>query len=374
MPLADVVVDDADLAAITEVYRSGWLSMGPRTEDFEAAFAAYVGAQHAIAVSSGTAALHLMCLASGLGPGDEVVVPSMTFVATVNAVRYTGATPVFADIAELEEPWLSAQSCERAMSPRTRAILYVPYGGHPGELEEVAALARRRGVVLLQDAAHAAGTSLHDRPAGSIGQAAAFSFFSNKNLAIGEGGMVVTDDDQLAQEMRLLRSHGMTTLSWDRHRGHAVDYDVVAAGFNYRLDEPRAALGRRRLLRLDDDNARRAALDARYRDRLGGDVVCALVPRQGAGSAYHLFTIVLSEGADRAAFRLALQRAGVQTSVHYPPVHRFSIYSQPECELPLTDSYGARTVTLPLFAHMTLDQQDRVVGAAAAALAPVGAS
>ena len=373
VPLADVVVDDGDLEVIAAVYRSGWLSMGPRTEEFEQAFAAYLGLRHAIAVSSGTAALHLMCMASGFGPGDEVVVPSMTFVATVNAVRYTGATPVFADIAGLGEPWLSAANCERAIGPRTRAILYLPYGGHPGELAEVAALAQRRGIALLQDAAHAAGTRLHGRPAGAIGQAAAFSFFSNKNLAIGEGGMVVTDDEALALQMRLLRSHGMTTLSWDRHRGHATDYDVVALGFNYRLDEPRAALGRRRLARLDEDNGRRAELDARYRERLGDGVCCALAPRAGAQRAYHLFTIVLPEGVDRAAFRAALHGDGVQTSVHYPPAHGFSIHAQGACELPLTDAYGARTVTLPLFAHMTLDQQDRVLGAVATALAPVAA-
>jgi dTDP-4-amino-4,6-dideoxygalactose transaminase len=215
---------------------------------------------------------------------------------------------------------------------------------------------------LLQDAAHAAGTRLHGRPAGAIGRAAAFSFFSNKNLAIGEGGMVTTDDDELALQLRLLRSHGMTSLSWDRHRGHATEYDVVALGFNYRLDEPRAALGRRRLERLDDDS-----------ERLGGEIVCTLAPRQGVQPAYHLFTIVLGEGVDRAAFRAALHRDGVQTSVHYPPAHRFSIYAQHERELPLTDAYGARTVTLPLFAHMTLDQQDRVLAAVAAALVPVGA-
>jgi dTDP-4-amino-4,6-dideoxygalactose transaminase len=377
VPLADVAVDDGDLEVVAAVYRSGWLSMGPRTEEFEQAFAAYLGVRHAIAVSSGTAALHIMCMAYGLGPGDEVVVPSMTFVATVNAVRYTGATPVFADIAGLGEPWLSAANCERAIGPRTRAILYLPYGGHPGELAEVAALAQRCGVVLLQDAAHAAGTRLRGRPAGAIGQAATFSFFSNKNLAIGEGGMVVTDDEALALQMRLLRSHGMTSLSWDRHRGHATDYDVVALGFNYRLDEPRAALGRRRLERLDEDNARRAELDARYRERLGDGVCCALAPRAGAGAdvqpAYHLFTVVLPEGVDRAAFRAALHRYGVQTSVHYPPVHRFSIYAERAGELPLTDAYGTRSVTLPLFAHMTLDQQDRVLGAVETALAPVAA-
>lgn len=374
VPLADVIVDDADIEAIIRVYKSGWLSMGPETEAFEHAFAEYVGVRHAIAVSSGTAGLHLMCLASGLGPGDEVILPSMTFVATANAVRYTGATPVFADIAALDRPWLSESNCERAISDRSRAILYVTYGGHPGELAGVAALAQRHGLDLLQDAAHAAGTRLYGRSPGAIGRAAAFSFFSNKNLAIGEGGMVVTDDDALARQIRVLRSHGMTTLSWDRHRGHAADHDVIALGFNYRIDEPRSALGRQRLGRLDDDNARRADLDARYREFLGDHVVCALPPGAEGESAYHLFTIVLDEDVDRDAFRAALQRDGVQTSVHYRPVHHFSLHAEPgrHPHLALTDAYGARAVTLPLFAHMSLEQQDRVITTVAAALAPVG--
>jgi dTDP-4-amino-4,6-dideoxygalactose transaminase len=373
VPLADVIVDDADLQAVIDTYRSGWLSMGPRIEEFERAFAQYVGVRHAIAVSSGTAALHLMCLASGIGPGDEVVVPSMTFVATVNAVRYAGATPVFADIAAPLEPWLSAQTCEAAIGPRTKAILYVAYGGHPGEIAGVAALAEREGIALLQDAAHAVGTRLDGVPLGSIGRASAFSFFSNKNLAIGEGGMVATDDDRVAAEVRLLRSHGMTTVSWDRHRGHAAGYDVVALGFNYRMDEPRAALGRCRLERLDADNARRAELDARYREQLTADVACTMAPADGAQPAHHIFTIVLQDGADRDAFRDALRSAGVQTSVHYPPAHRFSIHAEGAPQLPLTDAYAASTVTLPLFAHMSHAQQDRVAAAVAAARAPAGA-
>ncbi|MDP8909515.1 MAG: aminotransferase class I/II-fold pyridoxal phosphate-dependent enzyme, partial [Chloroflexota bacterium] len=150
VPLADVIVDEGDLEAIVATYRSGWLSMGPRIEEFEHAFAEYLGVRHAVAVSSGTAALHLICLASGLGPGDEVIVPSMTFVATVNAVRYTGATPVFADVAGTLEPWLSAETCEAVVGPRTRAILYVAYGGHAGDLAGVADLAKRHGVTLLQ--------------------------------------------------------------------------------------------------------------------------------------------------------------------------------------------------------------------------------
>src|SRR3954462_10593810 len=199
VPLADVVIADEDLEAVLDTYRSGWLSMGPRTEELEAAFARYTGARHALAVANGTAALHLVALAAGLGPGDEVIVPSLTFVATVNAIAYTGATPVFADIAGLTEPWLSAEAAEAAIGPRTRAIMTMSYGGHPGETEALAALAAERGLTLLEDAAHAAGSRVGGRHLGTYGAGGAFSFFSNKNLAVGEGGMIVTSDDDFAE-------------------------------------------------------------------------------------------------------------------------------------------------------------------------------
>jgi dTDP-4-amino-4,6-dideoxygalactose transaminase len=369
VPLADVVVPEEDIAAVADVYRSGWLSMGPETEALEREFAGYTGAAHALAAANGTAALHLICVAAGLGPGDEVVVPSMTFVATVNSIAYTGATPVFADVVSLTEPWLDPAAVEAVLTDRTTAVMTMAYGGHPGRTAALAQLAREHGLVVLEDAAHAIGSSLGDRHLGTFGLAGAFSFFSNKNLAVGEGGMVVTDDDDVAARMRLLRSHGMTTLTWDRHRGHASAYDVVELGFNYRIDEPRAALGRRRLARLDDDNARRAELDARYRELLTGvdGLVPALPPMEGARLAHHLFTIVLDEGVDRARFRETLAVRGVQTSVHYPPAHRFSIHAT-DAELPVTDAYGDRAVTLPMFATMTIDQQDEVVEAVRAAL------
>jgi dTDP-4-amino-4,6-dideoxygalactose transaminase len=369
VPLADVVVPEEDIAAVADVYRSGWLSMGPETEALEREFAAYTGAAHALAATNGTAALHLICVAAGLGPGDEVVVPSMTFVATVNAIAYTGATPVFADLVSLTEPWLDPAAVEAVLTDRTTAIMTMAYGGHPGRTAALAQLAREHGLIVLEDAAHAIGSRLGDRHLGTFGLAGAFSFFSNKNLAVGEGGMVVTDDDDVAARMRLLRSHGMTTLTWDRHRGHASAYDVVELGFNYRIDEPRAALGRRRLARLDDDNARRAELDARYRELLGGvdGLVPALPTLEGARLAHHLFTIVLDEDVDRARFRETLAVRGVQTSVHYPPAHRFSIHAT-DAELPVTDAYGDRAVTLPMFATMTIDQQNEVVEAVRAAL------
>ena len=359
VPLADVVVPEEDIAVVADVYRSGWLSMGPRTAEFERALAEYTGARHAFAVSNGTTALHLICVAAELGPGDEVIVPSLTFVATVNAIAYTGATPRFVDIAALERPWPSAADVEAAITPRTRAIMTMAYGGHPGEITEIRELAAERGLILLEDAAHAIGVHEQGRHVGTFGTAGAFSFFSNKNLAVGEGGAVVTDDDAVAERIKLLRSHGMTTLTWDRHRGHAAGYDVVALGFNYRIDEPRAALLTARLARLDAENARRRELDARYRERLPDGVVPT------AGPAQHIFTALVD---DRDHVRATLQDRGIQTSLHYPPAHRFSIYADGAPELPLTDAYAARAVTLPLFAGMTDAQQDLVVDALAAAL------
>jgi dTDP-4-amino-4,6-dideoxygalactose transaminase len=372
VPLADVRLRPEEVEAATEAYRSGWLSMGPRTEELERAFEDYAGTPHAIAVANGTAGLHLICAAAGLGPGDVVIVPSLTFVATANAIAYTGAKPVFADIAGLTEPWLSARGAEAAIGPRTKAIMAMHYGGHPGEIEALRALAADRGLTLLEDAAHAAGSRLGGRHLGTLGAAGAFSFFSNKNIGVGEGGMVVTGDEELAARMRLLRSHGMTTLTWDRHRGHASGYDVVALGFNYRIDEPRAALVKARLARLDEENRTRASLDERYRRALAElpGFEAALPPAGDAVLAHHLFTVVLEAGLDRDALRAALAERGVQTSVHYPPVHRFSIYAEAAAgaELPLTDAYASRTVTLPMFAHMTEAQQDLVLESLDAAL------
>jgi dTDP-4-amino-4,6-dideoxygalactose transaminase len=365
VPLSDVVMSDSDVEAVVSVLRSGWLSMGPETQRFEEALAAYTGARHAIAVANGTAALHLACLGAGLAPGDEVIVPSLTFVATVNAVAYTGATPVFADIAGLSEPWLSASTVEAALTARTRAVMTMTYGGHHGEIEALRRLTEERGLLLLEDAAHGIGSRLGERHLGTFGNAGAFSFFSNKNLSLGEGGAVVTDDEELATRVRLLRSHGMTTLTWDRHRGHATEYDVVARGFNYRLDEPRAALGRSRLARLDQANAGRQAVATTYRERLSDVPGIRLLapPSPRATVANHLFPIVLepAAGLDRDRFRAELADRRVQTSVHYPPAHRFAIYADEGTQLPVTDEYAERTVTLPMFGHMDESQVSLVI-------------
>jgi dTDP-4-amino-4,6-dideoxygalactose transaminase len=249
------------------------------------------------------------------------------------------------------------------------------YGGHAGETAALAELCAGKGIAFLEDAAHGAGSRLDGRHLGTFGVAGAYSMFSNKNLAVGEGGLVTTDDEDLAARMRLLRSHGMTTMSWDRHRGHATTYDVVALGFNYRIDEARATLATRRLAKLDGENDARRRLDGRYRELLADlDVECALAPAEGLRSAHHLFTIVVPEGADRDGVRQALADARIQTSMHYPPAHHFSMYESAGAELPVTDAYAARTATLPMYAHMTDDQQDLVVDALSGALSSRGAA
>ena len=365
VPLADVVISESEIAAIADVYRSGWLSMGPRVEEFEAAFAAFTGSRHAVAVTNATAGLHLACAAAGIGPGDEVIVPSMTFVATASAIVQAGGSPVFGDISNVLQPWLSATDVETRIGARTKAVIAVAYGGHPGEIVALRELADRHGLILLEDAAHAAGSRLRGRHLGTFGAAGVFSFFANKNLAIGEGGVLVTDDQQIADRARLLRSHGMTTMTWDRHRGHATGYDVLAAGFNYRIDEPRAALAAMRLAHLDVDNVRREEVDRRYREGLEGleGVRVALPPPAAAAVlAHHLFTVALDPEVDRAAFRSQLGREGIQTSVHYPPIHLLSAYRS-DTQLPHTQAYGARTVSLPIFAAMSDEQVDLVVDA-----------
>ena len=371
MPLADLSIEADDLEAVAAVYRSGWLTTGPRTAAFERAFADVVERQEAVAVSSGTAALHLLLLAAGLGPGDEVIVPSLSFVATASAVAYTGAKPVFVDIESRTRPWLSAEASEAAVGPRTAAIVAMPYGGHPGSLPELAHVAGRHELILLEDAAHALGARVGERRVGAFGAGAAFSFFSNKPLAVGEGGMAVTARADWAAAMRSLRSHGMTSGTWTRHRGHASGYDVVALGFNYRIDEPRAALGLSRLGRLEDERRCRERLDVRYRTFL--DAIAGVEPglpatAPGEASAHHLFPAVLANHVDRDQVRRQLADRGIQTSVHYRPIHQMSLYAGEAPSLPVTEEYGRRMVTLPLFAAMTDAQQDLVVEELAGAL------
>ncbi len=362
VPLADVNFGVEEEQAVQQVIRSGWLSMGEVTKKFEQEFAVFIGAKHTLAVTNGTAALHLACLAAGIGPGDEVIVPSLTFVATANAVRYTGAKPIFADIESLDWLNISPSSIESRITERTRAILVVHYAGFPCDMPAIMDIARRHKLVVLEDSAHAIGSKLNGRALGTWGSVGCYSFFMNKNMTTGEGGMLATDDDALAEKLRILRSHGMTSLSWDRHQGHAYSYDVVDLGYNYRIDEMRSALGRVQLKKLPAGNQQREKLTALYREllaELAPQVERPFGEPRGTG-CYHILPALLPQGTDRIRFMEGLKQRGIQTSIHYPPVHHFQIY-QGEWQkrgqsLPFTEEAGMREVTLPLYSTMRLEQ------------------
>ena len=370
VPLSDVRLPAAGVEAARDVLASGWLSSGPRVAEFEEAVAAYVGTRHAVACSSGTAALELAYAVLDLGPGDEILMPSLSFVAGANAARLRGAEPVFCDVVGEKDLTIDAGSLARQVTPRTKAVVLMHYGGRPC-LPEALEAARGRGLRVIEDAAHALGAEGAPGRCGTWGDLGCFSFFANKNLPLGEGGMLTTDDPELAERALRLRSHGMTSATWERHTGAATSYDVEAPGHNFRFDEPRAALGRVMLRDLDANNQLRGALVARYRERL--DAVDGVVVPFGdrpetERSAHHLAVALLPPSTDRGAVAAALREAGIQTSLHYPPTHSFSAYTAARADAAVTDALAGRLLTLPLFPHLEPGQVDLVCDALAAAL------
>jgi dTDP-4-amino-4,6-dideoxygalactose transaminase len=359
IPLSDIDFGPEEAAAVQEVIQSRWLTMGTVTQEFEKSFAAYTGAKYTLAVTNATAALHLSCMAVGLGPGDEVIVPSLTFVATANAVRYVGATPVFADVVGYDDFNISPESIENCITERARAIIVVHYGGYPCDMPRIMEIASKYGLKVIEDNAHGVGADLEGRQLGTWGDIGCFSFFSNKNMTTGEGGMLTTNDDRIFEKLRNLRSHGMTTLTWDRHKGHAWSYDVVDLGYNYRIDEIRAALGLAQLGKLDKNNARRGQLTQLYREmmqELAPDVTIPFSNHPGA-SSFHILPALLPSAMDRVAFMEHMKAQGIQTSIHYPPIHKFTAYressSAVNAVLPFTNDITAREVTLPLYPKMS---------------------
>jgi dTDP-4-amino-4,6-dideoxygalactose transaminase len=380
IPLFDVQLSAEEIGAVKDTLRSGWLTMGPETDTFESAFGRQLGTRHAVAVSSCTAALHLAYLAAGVGPGDEVLVPAITFVATANAARYCGADPVLADVVGQRDLAIDPADAEARLTPRTKAICAVHYAGYAAAVEELRALCDDRGVALIEDAAHSPSATPvdQDRKLGTFGLAGAFSFFSNKVLSCGEGGLLATDDDEVAALARSRRSHAMTSGTWDRHRGHSAGYDVTALGYNYRIDEPRAALLNARLPGLERDIAERRRLTRRYRELLAGIPGLTLPYRDedvDASSCY-VMPVMIDDPALRDPLReLLLERWRVQTSVLYPAVHEFTAYlgSQPR-PLPRSELAARTQLTLPLYPHLAEGDQDRVVSALRDGLAELSAS
>lgn len=378
VPLFDPDLGPEEEQALVDVIRSKWLTMGDRTKAFETRFAEEIGVPVALACNSATAALHMALDALGVGPGDDVVVPSLTFVATANAVRYCGARPVFADVASLDEWNVDARSIERALTPATKAIVVVHYAGYACDMPAIMALAKARGLVVVEDVAHAPCVALDGVSLGAWGDAGCFSFFSNKNMTTAEGGMVTTRRPELAERLSRLRSHGMTTLTLDRHKGHAFGYDVVALGFNYRMSELNAALGLVQLAHVRERNARRATHVARYRQQLAALPLGLPFGAFRGESAFHLMPVLLPEGADRLQVMTRMREQGVQTSIHYRPVDTFSAYVAaglgPSPAVPLSHRIGQGVITLPLYPSMRDEQIDHVCQSLATALREAGAA
>lgn len=370
--VSEPVLGREEMAAVAQVIEDGWITLGPRVEAFEKAFAARHGAMDAVAVDSCTAALHLALEALGIGPGDEVLAPSLTFVATINAIHYTGAEPVLVDIESLDNPLMSIAKAAERITPRTRAVMLMHYAGHLADRDAWRAFADRHGLLLIEDAAHAVGVP----EVGTYGDAAAFSFYGNKNMTTAEGGMILMRDPDLLDRARRMRAHGMTSNAHQRLRDRTARYDVISPGWNYRMDEIRAALGLVQLSRLDALNARRAEVAALYRKRLEPlqtqGILGLPFSRMGV-SAHHIFAVVLPAEADRAEIMAAMLGQGIQTTIHYPPVHELSYYRSrwPELKLAVTEQFARREMTIPLHAKMTDSDVDLVADSLETALGKV---
>jgi len=332
--------------------------MGEKVEELEQKMSKFAKAKYAVALSSGTAALHLALRALNLKPGEEVLVPSLTFVASTNAVLYCGAKPVFVDSTSLNDFNISVDDLERKISSKTRGIIVVHYAGFLADIDKLKKLARKFGLFIIEDSAHAIGTKYRMKIAGTFGDVGCFSFFSNKNLATGEGGMAVTNNEKLARRIRLLRSHGMTSPTWERFKAVSFGYDVVELGYNYRMTEVSAVLGLEQLKKLIPNNRKRKRLYQVYVQNLkkveGLFIPFLDYPRD---SSYHLFPVILNDKISRKAFMQKLKEKKIQTSIHYLPVHQLSYYRKnyprKSGSLPVSEEIGKREVTLPLHTRMS---------------------
>lgn len=366
LPYGRQVIDEADIEAVVSVLRSVWVTTGPMVEAFERAFAGFVGAEHAVSVSSGTAALHTAMAALGVGPGDEVIVPPITFAATANAVVFQGGTPVFADV-DPDTLLLDPAEVERLITPRTRAVVAVDYAGQPCDYAALRQIAARHGAVLVADACHALGAEDRGRRAGTLADLNVFSFHPVKHLTTGEGGMITTSSAEYAERMRRFRNHCITRDHHERTAHGAWRYEITGLGWNYRLTDIQCALGGSQLTKVDGWLQRRREIARRYLAAL------ATIPgaeplrhRDGVLHAYHLFVIRVDPGcldAHRDAVFAALRAEGIGVNVHYEPVHLHPLYrerfgTRPGL-CPKAEAAAERILSLPMFAGMSdRDVQD----------------
>jgi perosamine synthetase len=370
LPYARQSVDDDDVEAIVQVLRSDWLTTGPTVDEFERRFAAFVEAEHAVAVSSGTAGLHALAHVLDIGPGDEVIVPPMTFAATANCVVYEGGTPVFADVQQ-DTLLLDPAAVEEKIGPRTKAVIGVDYTGQPCDYDALAAVGSRHGLAIAADACHALGAAYRGRNVGLLARLSVFSLHPVKHMTTGEGGVVTTDDEELAARMRSFRNHGITADSRTRELEGSWFYEIRDLGFNYRLTDLQCALGLSQLPKVPGWLARRREIAARYDDAFGDLAeVEPLHVAEDVVHAYHLYVVrVATERlhGGRAGVFTALRAEGIGVNVHYIPVHLHPFYRErfgtgPGL-CPVAEAAYERILTLPLFPRMSDGDVEDVIAA-----------
>ena len=358
IPLFDLNFDEKEEQAALETIQSKWISTGPKTAAFEAKFADMLSVKHAIALSNCTVSLHLALKLVGVEAGDEVICPSLTFVATVNAIRYVNAVPVFGDVVSYENPTISAEDIRKKITPKTKAIIVMHYGGFACDMDTIMAIAKEHNLKVIEDACHGPLAEYKGHKLGTIGDVGCFSFFSNKNISTGEGGMLITNNDDYAARTKLLRSHGMTSMSYERAKGHSTAYDVVELGYNYRMDDIHSSIGIVQLDKIQADLEKRAEVRTAYLNALK-DVPGIIIPFADYTdfNSNYIFPIVLTDGdaERRDAIRAQLAEAGIQTSMHYPAVHHFSIYKEFASELPVTDFLVDHLITLPMYSKLSAE-------------------
>lgn len=358
LPYGRQSISDDDIASVVEVLRSDWLTTGPKVGEFEEAFAAAVGARHAVAFSSGTAALHGAVFAANLGSGDEAITTPLTFCATANSVLYQGARPVFADVTA-DTLNLSPEAAAARVTSQTRALIPVDYAGHPADLDAVMALADRHGLTVIEDASHALGATYRGRRVGQIAHLTTFSLHPVKHLTTGEGGMVTTDDGVLARRLRLFRNHGIESDVRTRQQAGEYRYEMIELGFNYRLPDIACALGLSQLSRLSANVARRREIAAEYQRALSGvPGLQAPAERDEAESAWHLYPVrIVAGGATRDAVFRAMRAEGIGVNVHYIPVHQHPFYRErfgvQSGIAPIAERAASELLSLPMFHGMS---------------------
>lgn len=366
IPLFDLNFDKKEEQAVLEVLRSKWISAGPKTLEFEEKFAKLLSVDYAVALANCTVALHLALKLVGVEKDDEIICPSFTFVATVNAVKYLDAVPVFADVISLENLTISPKDIEAKITSKTKAIIVMHYAGFSCDMDAIMDIAKKYNLKVIEDACHAPLSEYKGKKLGTIGDVGCFSFFSNKNISTGEGGMLVTNNNEFYNRAKLLRSHGMTSMSYERAKGHSTEYDVIEFGYNYRMDDIRSAIGVVQLDKIQEDLEKRAQIRKTYLELLA-NIDGIIIPFQDYKefSSNYVMPIILKDSTyeKRNKIRKQLGELGIQTSVHYPAVHRFSIYKENYTDLPITDYLADNLITLPMYSKLTIDEVTYIVGA-----------